>query len=112
MNCIFCNIIKGGIPADVVYKDDTVIAFSDINPKAPVHILIVPIKHIASLSEATQEDSALLGKLLLSAPVIAKKLAIDQTGYKLVINNGKDAGQIVDHLHVHLLGGQELKGLF
>ncbi len=104
-DCIFCKIIKGEMPAQFVWQDEDLVAFADINPKAPVHILIVPKKHLESVREATDEDVTLLGKMLLAAKKIAQKQRIAGSGYKLVINNGEAAGQIVPHLHMHLLGG-------
>lgn len=106
-NCIFCKIIKGEIPGKFVYRDDNIVAFYDINPKAPVHVLIVPVKHMQSLRETRQEDKELLGSLMLRVNKIAKKLDIADSGYKVVINNGGASGQLVFHLHLHLLGGWE-----
>ncbi len=107
-NCLFCRIIAGEIPANKVYEDDLALAFRDINPQAPTHVLIVPKKHIASLSEASQDDQALLGNLTLVAAKLASQLGIDQSGYRTVINTGAGAGQSVWHIHVHLLGGRAL----
>lgn len=106
-DCIFCKIIKGKLPAKFVYKDEDLVAFHDINPKAPVHVLIVPVKHIGSLRDVAERDRELLGKLMLSTNKIASKLKIAGSGYKVVINNGKASGQLVFHLHIHLLGGWE-----
>ncbi len=106
---IFGKIIRREVPATIVFENDTVLAFKDIYPKAPVHILVIPKKQIRSASAASPGDKALLGELLLVAAEIAKKEGIDKTGYRLVINNGKDAGQAVDHLHVHILGGREME---
>lgn len=104
-DCIFCKIIKGEIPGKFVYKDSEIIAFYDINPKAPVHVLIVPVRHLESLRETKDQDKDLLGKLMLTVNKIALELNIAKSGYKVVINNGKESGQIVFHLHIHLLGG-------
>ncbi len=104
-DCIFCKIIKGEIPGKFVYKDSEIVAFQDINPKAPVHVLILPIKHLKSLQDTKGEDEKLLGKLMIAVNRIAEKLGIAQNGYKVVINNGEDSGQLVFHLHLHLLGG-------
>jgi len=104
-DCIFCKIIKGEIPKKFVYKDNDLVAFYDINPKAPVHVLIVPRKHIESLREIKEEDKDLMGKLMLVVKQIAEKLGIAKEGYKVVINNGRVSGQLVFHLHLHLLGG-------
>lgn len=103
--CIFCKIIKGEIPGKFIYRDDEIVAFHDINPKAPVHVLVVPKKHLESLRAVEEEDKQLLGKLMHSVKIIAEKLGIAQKGYKVVINNGEDSGQLVFHLHMHVLGG-------
>lgn len=108
-DCIFCKIIKGEIPGKFVYKDDTLVAFYDIHPKAPVHVLLLPVKHAASLQDVNDGDKELLGKLMLAVNKIAQKLGIAQSGYKVVINNGKASGQLVFHLHIHLLGGWKEK---
>jgi histidine triad (HIT) family protein len=108
MNCIFCQIIEGCIPSTVVYQDEQCYAFSDIDPKAPVHVLIVPREHIASLAEAGKEHPALLGHLVWAAAEIARIKGLSN-GYRTVINTGRDAGQTVDHIHLHLLGGRLLK---
>ena len=105
---IFEKIIAREIPAKVLWEDDDAIAFEDVNPQAPVHVLIVPKKVISRLSAATDKDRALLGKLLGVAGELAKKLDIDKTGYRVVINSGPDAGESVPHLHVHLLGKRAL----
>ena len=104
---IFEKIIAREIPAKIVWEDDDAIAFQDVNPQAPVHVLIVPKKVIPRLAEATEADGATLGKLLVAAGGIAKKLDLSG-GYRVVINNGPDAGESVPHLHVHLLGGRAL----
>lgn len=108
-DCIFCKIIKGEIPTEFVYQDEDFVAFRDIKPAAPVHILIIPKKHLSSLNETEEGDKELLGKALHIAKEIAKKEGIAETGYKIIINCGEQAGQIVYHLHVHLLGGWENK---
>ncbi len=105
---IFAKIIRKEIPAKIVYEDERVLAFRDIDPKSPVHILIVPKKDIARVSEARAEDEPLLGHLLIVAAEIARKEGIDGTGYRIVINKGAHAGESVPHLHVHLLGGRAL----
>ena len=105
---IFSKIVAKQIPATVVYEDDRVLAFRDIQPKAPVHIIIVPKKEIPRVSEVKAEDEALLGHLLTVGAEIARKEGIDDTGYRLVINKGRDAGESVPHLHVHLLGGRAM----
>jgi histidine triad (HIT) family protein len=110
--CIFCKIIGGKIPGDLVYRDDEIIAFRDINPQTPVHLLIVSLKHIKSLSDLTPGDACLAGNMIIVANKLARQEGIDKTGYRLVINNGKDAGQLVGHLHIHVLGGRQMTGQF
>ena len=107
-DCIFCRIVQGEIPSDIVYRDDEVVAFRDINPQAPVHILIVPSRHIAELNATSDEDAELLGKLIRVAVKLAAEQGIAESGYRLVMNQGRDAGQSVDHLHLHLLGGRAM----
>jgi len=107
MSCLFCKIIEGSIPSTAVYQDELCYAFADINPQAPVHVLLAPRKHIASLADSNQDDQALLGHLLLAVAQIARDKGLAK-GYRVVINNGADGGQSVDHLHVHLLGGRAL----
>lgn len=105
---IFEKIIAREIPAKIVWEDDDAIAFEDVNPQAPVHVLIVPKKIIPRLAEAKESDAAVLGKLLLAAKKIAEKLDVVKSGYRVVINSGPDAGESVPHLHVHLLGKRAL----
>jgi len=105
---IFAKIIAKEIPAPIVYEDERALAFRDISPKAPTHILILPKKKIANVSETTASDEALLGHLLTVAAEVARKEGIDGTGYRLVINKGPHAGESVPHLHVHLLGGRPM----
>ncbi len=107
MSCIFCKIAAGEIPSTAVYQDELAYAFADINPKAPIHVLIVPREHIVSLSDAAQDHRALLGHLLWTAAEIARKKGLDK-GYRVVLNNGELGGQTVDHLHLHLLGEQQM----
>jgi histidine triad (HIT) family protein len=107
-NCIFCQIVEGSAPGNIVYRDDQVIAFHDRQPAAPVHLLIVPIRHITSLNRINEEDELLLGHLLVTARRLAEQYNISQTGYRFIVNTGVDAGQTVFHLHAHLLGGQPL----
>ena len=106
--CVFCKISAKELPSKIVYEDKNVVAFWDIHPKAPVHILVVPKKHIPRHSEASEADTTLLGQMLLAAKTIAKEQNLSAKGYRLVINTGPDSGQIVDHLHLHILGGQPL----
>ena len=105
--CIFCQIIKKEIPAKVRYEDEDFLAFDDINPKAKVHLLIIPKKHIVSLDETTTADERLLGKMILLAVKLAKENKLEN-GFRVIINNKKHAGQLIDHLHLHLIGGQQL----
>jgi histidine triad (HIT) family protein len=107
MDCLFCKVVAGTIPAKKVYEDDRVFAFQDINPQAPTHILIVPKKHIVGLKEATPEDAELIGYCQLAAAKIARERGIED-GYRTVYNVGRGAGQSVFHLHLHLLGGRKL----
>jgi histidine triad (HIT) family protein len=108
MDCIFCQIASGKIPSDTVYQDQEIVAFRDINPKAPVHILIIPKKHIASLDQLSQSDTALVGRMVALASRLAKDEGVAEKGYRLAINCGKEGGQLVPHLHMHLLGGRQL----
>jgi histidine triad (HIT) family protein len=105
---LFEKIVARQIPADIVYEDDLVLAFRDIKPGAPTHVLIVPKKAIARISEARAEDEKLLGHLLLKAAEVAEKLGLKQSGYRLVFNNGPHAGESVPHLHCHILGGRAM----
>ncbi|MBD8496706.1 histidine triad nucleotide-binding protein [Paenibacillus arenosi] len=108
MDCIFCKIIEGTLPSKKVYETEQVVAFHDIQPKAPVHIVIVPKKHIPTMNDLQKEDYALLGDIHEAAQQIAKDLGVAQSGYRLVNNCNKDSGQIVFHIHYHLLGGEPL----
>lgn len=107
-DCVFCNIINGQLPATIVYQDSSVVAFRDIAPAAPTHILVVPRRHIASLAEAISIDNSLVSHLLLVATQIATSEEVETSGYRLVINTGKNAGQSVFHAHVHLLAGRAM----
>lgn len=107
-NCIFCDIIAKTAPADILYEDDRCVVISNINPLAPLHLLILPRKHIASLNDMTSADEALAGHLLLIAKEMAEKKGIAEKGYRLALNTGKGGGQTVFHLHVHLLGGRPM----
>jgi len=108
MDCVFCRIAAGEIPADIVYQDKELIAFRDIHPQAPTHILIIPKSHIASLTESTTKQQALLGRLILLAKELAEKEGISEKGYRLSVSCGADGGQLVPHIHFHLLGGRKL----
>jgi len=108
-NCLFCKIIAGEIPSDMVYKDKEVVAFKDIHPAAPVHLMVVPVRHIVSLAAMPEKDTPIVGKMTAAANKAAKDLGLAEKGYRLIINSGPDAGQVIQHLHMHLLGGRELK---
>ena len=110
MDCVFCQIIAGKIPSDTVYQDEEVIAFRDIKPQAPVHLIIIPRRHIPSLAHLSEADSSLVGHMVTIANQLAKEEGVAQRGYRLVINCGKEGGQLVPHLHLHLLGGRRLSG--
>lgn len=107
-DCIFCKIAAGEIPADIVYDDGEVLAFRDINPEAPVHLLLIPRQHIATLNDLSGADAALVGRLYLAGKQIAAELGVAESGYRTVINCNRDAGQLVFHIHMHLLAGREL----
>lgn len=107
-DCIFCKIAAGEIPADIVYDDGEVLAFRDINPEAPVHLLLIPRRHIATLNDLNEADAALVGRLYLAGQQIAAELGVAESGYRTVINCNRDAGQLVFHIHMHLLAGREL----
>jgi len=108
MSTIFLKIIRGDAPADIVYQDDRVTCFRDINPAAPVHILIVPNKEIATVNDLGDEDESLAGYMILTAKRLAREAGIDEGGYRLIINCNRDGGQVVDHLHLHLMGGRPM----
>ena len=107
-NCIFCKIINKEIPANIVYEDAQAIAFKDVNPVTPVHVLIIPKKHVPSVNYLGFEDKELIGDLFLIAQKIAKEQKVAESGYRLSFNVGKDAGQTIHHLHLHLMGGEKL----
>ena len=106
-DCLFCRIIKKELPSDIVYEDDDVLAFRDVKPQAPVHVLIIPKRHIASLADLTEQDKDAMGHAMFCAARLARDLGISE-GYRVVVNCGKDAGQSVFHIHMHLLGGRSL----
>jgi histidine triad (HIT) family protein len=110
-DCIFCKIISGEIKGNFLYQDDKVVAFRDINPKAPTHILIIPREHIASLVDTTAKHEKLLGHMANVACTLAKSEKVEKGGYRLIMNAGPDSGQEVPHIHLHLLGGQKLAPL-
>ena len=107
MECIFCKILNGEIPAEFTYQDNEIAAFRDINPQAPTHILIIPRKHIERISDICEENSNLVGKMVLVAKKLAQDEGITKSGFRLVFNNNRDAGQDVFHIHLHLLGGRK-----
>ena len=107
MPCLFCQIAAGAIPVTRLYEDDQVLAFPDINPQAPTHILIIPKQHVASLAHTSGADEPMLGHLLTAAVEVARQQQLD-SGYRLVVNTGLDGGQTVEHLHIHLLGGRPM----
>lgn len=107
-DCLFCKMVNGEIPPDIVYEDDEVLAFNDINPQAPTHVLIIPKKHIATLNDASDEDTQVLGRLNIVAAQLAQKLGFAEDGYRVVMNCNADGGQAVYHIHLHLLGGRSM----
>lgn len=107
-NCLFCKIAEGKIPTNNVFEDDQAIAFRDINPQAPTHILLIPKEHIASLNDTSIEFQTLLGHLLCLAPRIARQEGIAESGFRVIVNTGTDAGQSVGHIHLHLMGGRPM----
>ena len=106
-NCLFCKIATGTIPSKIVYQDEDVVAFEDINPQAPKHILLIPRQHIASIADLTLNDGPILAKLFTTTQKIAHDMGVDESGYRFLTNVGPDAGQSVSHLHFHLLGGRK-----
>lgn len=107
-DCIFCKIINKQIPSDIVYEDEEIVAFKDINPLAPVHILVIPKKHISSVMELSEEDEMLVGKIYTVIQKLAKEFKVDEAGFRVVTNCGEEAGQTVKHIHFHLIGGKKL----
>jgi histidine triad (HIT) family protein len=109
MNCIFCKIVSGEASASIVYRDEQTTAFRDLNPVAPTHILVVPNKHIESVNDVLPEDESTLGHLFIVAKQIAEQEGIAADGYRLIVNTGENAGQVVFHLHLHILGGHRMR---
>jgi histidine triad (HIT) family protein len=107
-DCLFCKIIKREIPASIVYEDDRVLAFNDINPQGPTHVLVVPKRHIATLNDVAEGDDHIVGEVVRRAAAIAKERGIDGGGFRVVFNTNRDAGQTVFHIHLHLIGGRGL----
>ena len=108
MDCLFCKIIAGEIPADIIYESDTALAFRDINPQAPTHVLVIPKRHIATINDIGTEDTELIGKLYLAAARVARDAGFAEEGYRAVMNCNGRAGQTVFHLHLHVLGGRDM----
>ncbi len=108
MDCIFCQIVAGKVPGEILYQDEKIIAFRDINPQAPTHLVIIPKKHISSLTHLSEEDLPLMGHMVNTANQLAKREGISKSGYRLAINCGEEGGQLMPHLHLHLLGGRKL----
>ncbi len=108
MDCIFCRIVAGKVPSQVIYQDEEIFAFRDINPMAPTHVLVIPKKHIDSLADVADGETPLIGRMVKIANRIAREEAVAESGYRLIISSGKEGGQIVPHLHMHLLGGRNL----
>ena len=108
MDCIFCQIIVGTVPGDILYQDEEIIAFRDISAQAPTHVLIIPKKHIPSLNDLPEPETPIIGRMVSVANKLAQKEGISESGYRLVVNCGQEGGQVVNHLHLHLLGGRRL----
>ncbi|CAA7603479.1 HIT-like domain protein [Acididesulfobacillus acetoxydans] len=108
-DCLFCKIAQKEIPSKIVYEDAQIMAFADINPVAPVHILLIPKKHLLSVNDIMEEDEALIGRIFAAIKELARKLEIAESGYRVVTNTGTDGGQVVGHLHFHLIGGRALR---
>jgi histidine triad (HIT) family protein len=108
VDCLFCKIVQKTIPAKIVYEDDRTLAFDDINPQAPVHSLVIPKKHVAALQDCRDQDSELLAQLLIACTNVAKQKGLSESGYRIVTNAGRDAGQTVFHVHLHVLGGRHM----
>mgnify|MGYP000906749022 CR=1 FL=1 len=107
-DCIFCKIVNKEIPSEILYEDDNILAFKDINPVAPVHVLVIPKKHIISVNDIIDQDVQVIGNIFVVIKKLATQLGVAETGYRVVTNTGKDGGQVVGHLHFHLIGGKEL----
>ncbi len=107
-DCIFCKIVSGDIPADILYQDENVLAFRDLSPQAPLHFLVIPKKHISSINDIQSDDAELIGQLYLAAKTIAKQEGVDESGYRCVMNCNDDGGQTVHHIHLHVLGKRQM----
>ncbi len=110
-DCLFCNFVDRKLPKDFIFEDSEMAAFRDIHPKAATHLLLIPKRHIPTLTQVTTDDAGLLGRLFYRVTKLAEQEGIDKTGYKIVINTGRHGGQVIDHLHIHLLGGEPVKTL-
>jgi histidine triad (HIT) family protein len=108
MGCLFCNMVERKVPADVVYEDEHALAFRDIRPVAPTHVLVIPKKHVAAVHDLAPADATLIGNVMVAARAVADKLGLVEDGFRLVVNDGDAAGQTVHHIHVHVLGGRNL----
>lgn len=108
-DCLFCSIARKEIPSTIVHEDDELLAFKDIQPQAPIHILVIPKKHISGAMAVTAGDAALIGRIIVLSKKLAERFSVSECGFRLVVNSGVDAGQAVDHLHVHFLGGRKFK---
>ncbi|SBS30956.1 HIT-like protein [Marinomonas spartinae] len=108
MDCLFCKLVNGDIPATILYQDDDVIAFEDIMPQAPSHFLVIPKRHISTLNDLTDEDASIVGKLPIAAAKVAKQIGISDDGYRVVMNCNQMGGQTVYHIHMHVLGGRQM----
>lgn len=109
-DCVFCKIVRKEVPADILFEDEALIAFNDISPQAPTHLLVVPKEHIPTLNDLTQDHAALVGALVLRAQALAAERGLDERGYRLVMNCNQEGGQTVFHIHLHLLGGRQMRG--
>ena len=110
MDCVFCQIVAGKIPSEILYQDEELIVFHDINPQAPIHLVIIPKRHVPSLAQLSEAELPLIGHMVNAANQLAKREGISKGGYRLAINCGEQGGQLVPHLHMHLLGGRKLSG--
>jgi histidine triad (HIT) family protein len=108
MDCVFCKIVAGELPSNTLYQDDEVMAFRDINPLAPTHVLIIPKRHIAALADLSDDETSLIGHMAGVANQLARQEGVAEKGYRLIVSSGEDGGQVVPHLHMHLLGGRRL----
>ncbi len=108
MDCLFCKIVRGEIPATVVFENNDILAFHDVNPQAPTHVLVIPKKHIATINDTTDNDAQLLGRMILTAKQLAAEQHVDEAGFRLIFNVNADGGQTVHHIHLHILAGRKM----